>query len=104
MTRQYNGPYDLDMLNGELGTRLQEQEMNQSGWSVQRFIKRTMYIHMFYPTGGCITKVPFTSRYILSIHNTDNKCLLLCLIAYLHSAKGLHLLMDMKFIEITRDE
>ena len=30
-TRQYNGPHDLDMLNSELGTRMQEQEMNRSG-------------------------------------------------------------------------
>ena len=87
MTRQYNGPNDLDMLNSELETRMQEQEMNQSGWSMQRFIKRTMYIHRFYPTGGCTTELPFTSRYILNIKNTDNKCLLWCLIAYLHPAK-----------------
>ena len=87
MSRQYNGPNDLDMLNGELETRMQEQEMNQSGWSMQRFIKRTMYIHRFYPSGGCDTELPFTSRYIFNIHNTDNKCLLWCLIAYLHPAK-----------------
>ena len=87
MTRQYNGAHDLDLLNGELETRMQEQEMNQSGWSVQRFIKRTMYIHRFYPSGGCDTELPFTSRYILNIHNTDNKCLLWCLIAYLHPSK-----------------
>ena len=87
MTRQYNGPNDLDMLNSELETRMQEQEMNQSGWSMQRFIKRTMYIHRFYPTGGCTTELPFTSRYILNIKNTDKKCLLWCLIAYLHPAK-----------------
>ena len=30
MTRQYNGPNDLDMLNSELETIMQEQEMNQS--------------------------------------------------------------------------
>ena len=76
MTRQYNRPSDLDMLNGELKTRKQEQEMNQSGWSMQRFIKRTMYVHRFYPTVGCTTKLPFTSRYILNVHNTDNKDLL----------------------------
>ena len=87
MTRQFNGPNDLDMLNSELETRMQEQEMNQSGWSMQRFIKRTMYIHRFYPTGGCTTELPFTCRYILNIKNTDNKCLLWCLIAYLHPAK-----------------
>ena len=87
MTRQYNGPNDLDILNSELETRMQEQEMNQSGWSMQRFIKGTMYIHRFYPTGGCTTELPFTSRYILNIKNTDNKCLLWCLIAYLHPAK-----------------
>ena len=86
MTRQYNGPYDLDIMNSELENRMQEQEMNQSGWSMQRFVKRTMYIHRFYPTGGCTTELPFTSRYILNIHNTDNKCLLWCLIAYLHPA------------------
>ena len=86
MTRQYNGAHDLDLMNGELETRMQEQEMNQSGWSMQRFVKRTMYIHRFYPSGGCDTELPFTSRYILNIHNTDNKCLLWCLIAYLHSA------------------
>ena len=31
MTRQYNGPHDLDLLNSELETRIQEQEMSQSG-------------------------------------------------------------------------
>ena len=86
MTRQNNGAHDLDLLNGELETRMQEQEMNQSGWSMQRFVKRTMYIHRFYPSGGCDTELPFTSRYILNIHNTDNNCLLWCLIAYLHPA------------------
>ena len=86
MTRQYNGAHHLDLLNGERETRMQEQEMNQSGWSMQRFIKRTMYIHRFYPSGGCDTELPFTSRYILNIHNSDNKCLLWCLIAYLHPA------------------
>ena len=35
MTRKYNGPYDLDMLNSELETRMQKQEMNQSGGSMQ---------------------------------------------------------------------
>ena len=48
-----------------------------------------MYIHRFYPSGGCSTEIPFTSRYILNINNTDNKCLLWCLIAYLHPAKDL---------------
>ena len=86
MTRQYNGAHNLDLLNGELVTRMQEQEMNQSGWSLQTFIKITMYIHSFYPSGGCDTELPFTLRYILNIHNTDNKCLLWCLIAYLHPA------------------
>ena len=86
MTRQNNSAHDLDLLNGELETRMQEQEMNQSGWSMQRFVKRTMYIHRFYPSGGCDTELPFTSRYILNIHNTDNNCLLWCLIAYLHPA------------------
>ena len=42
MTWQYNGAHDLDLLNGELDSRMQEQEMNQSGWSMQRFVKRTM--------------------------------------------------------------
>ena len=74
MTRQYNGPHDLDILISELETRMQEQEMNQSGWSMQRLVERTMYIHRFYPTGGCTTELPFTSRYILNIHNTDSKC------------------------------
>ena len=86
LTRQYNGPHDLDMLNSELDIRMQDQEMNQSGWSMQRFVKRTMYLHRFFPTGGCTTELPFTSRYILNINNTDNKCLLWCLIAYLHPA------------------
>ena len=75
------------MLNNELETRKQEHEMNQSGWSMQRFVKRTMYIHRFYPSGGCTTKLPFTSRYIFNILKTDNKCLLWCLIVYLHPVK-----------------
>ena len=86
MTRQYNGPHDLDMLNSELGTRKQEQEMNQSGWSMQRFVKGTMYKHRFYPTGGCTTELPFESNFIINIPNNDKKCLLWCLIAYLHPA------------------
>ena len=45
-----------------------------------------MYIHRFYPSGGCDTELPVTSRYILNINNTDNKCLLWCLIAYLPPA------------------
>ena len=53
---------------------------------MQRFVEMTMYIHRFYPSGGCDTDLAFTSRYILNIHNTDNKCLLWCLIAYLHPA------------------
>ena len=87
MTRQYNGPYDLDVLNSQLETRMKEQEMNQSGCSMQRFVKRSMYINRFYPSGGCSTELPFTSRYILNIYNNDNKCLLWCLIAYLYPAK-----------------
>ena len=87
MTRQYNGSYDWDLLNGELESRKQKQEMSQSGWSMQIFIKRTVYLHRFYPTVGGTTKVPFTSRYIINIHSTDNKSLLWCLIAYLHPAK-----------------
>ena len=86
MTRQYNGAHDLDLLNGVLETRTQEQKMNRSGWSMQRFIKRTINIHRFYPSGGCGTELPFTSRYILNIHNSDNKCLLCCVVAYLHPA------------------
>ena len=46
-----------------------------------------MYIHRFYPTGRCTTELPFTSRYIPNIKNTDNNCLLWCLIAYIHTAK-----------------
>ena len=87
MTRQYNGAHDLDLLNGELETRKQEQEMNQSGWNMQRFIRRTMFKHRFYPSGGCDTELPFKSRYAFNIHNTDSKCLLWCLISYLHPAK-----------------
>ena len=45
MTRQYNGPHDLDVMNSELETRMQEHEMNQSGWSMERFIKeQCLYI------------------------------------------------------------
>ena len=48
--------------------------------------KNNVYIHRFYPSGGWDTELPFTSRYILKTHNSDNKCLLWCLIAYLHPA------------------
>ena len=81
MTRQYNGSHGLDMLNSELETRIQEQEMNQSGWSMQRFVKRRMYIHRFYPSAGCTTelhyknRVPFTMYYdfecIIKTKNTS---------------------------------
>ena len=46
MTKQYNGAHDLDLLNGELETRMQEQEMSQSGWSMQRFIKKKQCIYI----------------------------------------------------------
>ena len=39
MSRQYNGPHDLDMMNSELETRMQEQELNQSGRPMQSFVK-----------------------------------------------------------------
>ena len=42
MTRQYNGPHELDMLKSELKTGMQEQDMNQSGWSMQIFVKITI--------------------------------------------------------------
>ena len=87
MTRQYNVPYDLDMFNCEHETIIQEHEMKQSDWSMNRFVKRTMYKHRFYPTGGCTNELPFTSKYIINIHKYDNKCLLWCLLAYLHPAK-----------------
>ena len=48
---------------------MQEQEMKQSGWSMQRFVKRTMYIHRFYPTGGCSSELPLISNYIININN-----------------------------------
>ena len=86
MTRQYNGPHDLDMLISELETRMQEQEMNQCGWSMERFVTRTMYTHRFSPSGCYTTELPFSSRYVLNIHYTDNKCLVWCLIVYLHHA------------------
>ena len=86
MIRQYNGPHDLDMLNGELDTRMQEQEMKQSGWSMQRFVKITMYIHRSFPTGGCSSELPFKSNYIININNNDKKCSLWSLIALLHPA------------------
>ena len=49
MTRQYNGAHDLDMLKSELVTRLQEQEMNQSGWSMQRFDLLVYILHHIIP-------------------------------------------------------
>ena len=88
MTRQCNRPYDLDKMNSDLETIMQEQEKKQSGWNNQRFVKRTMYMHRFYPSGCCHVELPFQSRYILNIHNNDNQFLLLRLIAYLHPAKA----------------
>ena len=84
MTRQNNGPNDWDMLNSELETRLQEQEMNQSDWSMQRFVKRTVYINRFYHNGGRDVKSTFVSRYILNIKNIDNKCFLWCFILLIY--------------------
>ena len=53
---------------------------------MQRFVKRKLYIHRFCPTGGCTTDLPFKSNYTINIYNNDKKCLLWCLIAYLHPA------------------
>ena len=47
MSRKYNSPYDLGLLNGEQKTRRQEQDMNHSVWTMQSFDKRSMYIHRF---------------------------------------------------------
>ena len=62
MTRQYYGSYDLDKMNSELEVRMQEQDMKQSDWSMQRFVKGTMYIHSFYPSDGFTPELPFTYR------------------------------------------
>ena len=59
MSRQDNSPYELELLNGWLETGMEEQAMNQSGWTMHRFDKRTMYIHRFYPTGGSYGELPF---------------------------------------------
>ena len=72
MTRQNNGPYDLDMLHNELETRMQKQEMNKSGWSMQRFFKRTMYAHRFYSSGECSFELSCTSNEIINVKNRDS--------------------------------
>ena len=87
MSRQYNKSFDLDLLNGKLEIRMQEQEMIQSSWTMQRFVKSTMYIHSFYPTGGCHAEQPFNSNQIKNMKKNDEECLLWCLIAYLHPAE-----------------
>ena len=66
MSRKYNSPYDLDLLTGELKKR-REQENNQSGWTMQRFDGRTMYIPRSYPTGGSPAGLPFKSNQIKNI-------------------------------------
>ena len=53
----------------------------------KRFAKRTIYIQSFYPGGGRNVESRFVSRYRHNIKNTNSKCFLLCLIAYLHPAK-----------------
>ena len=87
MSRQYNSSFDLDLLNGKLENRMQEQEMIQSSWTLQRFDKSTMYIQSFYPTGGCHAELPFNSNQRKIMKKNDEECLLWCLIAYLHPAK-----------------
>ena len=67
---------------------MHEQEMTQSEWSLQKFKLRTMYIHRFYPTGGCHTALQLKSRYLLNIQNDDDFCLLWNLIAYFHPANN----------------
>ena len=69
ITRWCSSPNDQDELNKELETRMQEQEMNQSGPNSQNIKQRTMYIHRFYPTGGRYTDLPLNSRYSLIIQN-----------------------------------
>ena len=85
--RQYNSPYDLDLLNGELKTRMQARKVNQSGWTTQSSGRWTMYIHSFYSTGGCYAELPSKSKLRVTWKNNDEECLLCCLIAYQHPAK-----------------
>ena len=61
--------------------------MNQSGWTMQRFDGRTMYIHRSYPPGCSPAKLPFKSNQIKNINKNDEECFLWFLIAYLHPAK-----------------
>ena len=61
---------------------MHEKEMNQSGWILQNYRLRTMYVHRLYPTAGCYTDLPFKSRYLLNIQNDDGFCLLQNVIAY----------------------
>ena len=46
-----------------------------------------MYMDSFCPNGGCHVELLFQSRYILNTHINYNKCLLRCLIDYLHPAQ-----------------
>ena len=61
--------------------------MNQSGWSLQKFKLRTIYIHRFYTTVGCHTDPLTRSNLILNKHNDDGFCLLWNLMAFLQPAR-----------------
>ena len=88
MSRQYKSLYDVNLLNRKIESRIQEQEINQSIWTMQRFDKKdyALYMQMFYPIGACLAELPFKSNKTIIIKNNDEECLLWCLIAYLHPA------------------
>ena len=50
----------------ELQAKMQEKELDQSGWSIQRLHIRTMFIDKFSPIGDSYVELPFKSKDIIN--------------------------------------
>ena len=68
-------------------TKMQERVLNQSGWSMQKFKQRTMYIHELYPSGRSYVELPYKCRKLLNTQNED---------AYCFIGARLHILLNCK--------
>ena len=84
---------DLDKIDvrSPLEHQIQQQEMKDSGWRLDKINCMTVY---FYKTGemkGSIyIKIPLRSNPILNIENIDKYCFLWSILAYLHPCIARH--------------
>ena len=71
----------------EIEKLLNEAELRESGWMIQRRISRTLHISYYNSAGGSYIELPFKSPYINIVKNMDDDmCIIWSLVAYMFPA------------------